>query len=532
MLNRFTSSLVARRSSLLSLAPAILFSWFAILSLFATNIHGTTINQVIEPLLFTTFVVVVIQIGLAFLTKKPTFAALISLTLVVTFFSFNSLTVIFGQWLEADQAKVAVWLLYILVAIVLVVMAMKSAGRQTTWPSIRFIKLISLVGIILLVGPLIQIVPGLFASSEARQQALQATQVLPVAHHSSLVAASQPDIYYIVLDRYASPKTQAEYYDYDNQQLIDYLAQKQFYLATDSNTNYPKTLFSLSSTLNLDYLQSLVDTQADGVSDTDTASVLMRNHKAGQIFKSLGYTYFHVGNYYELASNIEVADTNIMANWSDFITTSSFTRQLLETSYYPELAGLTTNYPLGLGFDQHYRWADFGQQQLLQATKQTGQKFVMTHLLMPHDPYVYDADCNLLQQPLQRWEISPANYIEQVKCANSRAMQAIDTILANSTQPPIIILQSDEGPEAMISPTGHHWKFDGASDTAIQERTQILNAYYFPDQNYSQLYPTITPVNSFRTVFRQYFNYDLPNLEDQTYLWPDKDHLFDFYLAP
>ena len=38
------------------------------------------------------------------------------------------------------------------------------------------------------------------------------------------------------------------------------------------------------------------------------------------------------------------------------------------------------------------------------------------------------------------------------------------------------------------------------------EQQGILNAYYFPGQDYHSLYPNITPVNSYRVIFNQFFN--------------------------
>jgi hypothetical protein len=54
-----------------------------------------------------------------------------------------------------------------------------------------------------------------------------------------------------------------------------------------------------------------------------------------------------------------------------------------------------------------------------------------------------------------------------------------------------------------------------------------LNAYYFPDQDYSQLYPSISPINSFRVVLDKYFggNYEL--LPDRHYYSP-WGYPFDF----
>ncbi len=46
----------------------------------------------------------------------------------------------------------------------------------------------------------------------------------------------------------------------------------------------------------------------------------------------------------------------------------------------------------------------------------------------------------------------------------------------------------------------------------------ILNAYYIPNEAASSLYPSITPVNSFRLIFDSYFGTDLGLLEDRNYL--------------
>jgi hypothetical protein len=45
----------------------------------------------------------------------------------------------------------------------------------------------------------------------------------------------------------------------------------------------------------------------------------------------------------------------------------------------------------------------------------------------------------------------------------------------------------------------------------------ILNAYYLPDFDHEQLYDEITPVNTFRVVFNQYFGTEYGLLRDQGY---------------
>ena len=76
----------------------------------------------------------------------------------------------------------------------------------------------------------------------------------------------------------------------------------------------------------------------------------------------------------------------------------------------------------------------------------------------------------------------------------------IDDILRNSKEPPIILLQADHS----LAPD-----FD-------DRRFNILNAYYLPDGGEGILYPTITPVNSFRIIFNQYFGANFPLIEDKS----------------
>jgi hypothetical protein len=59
--------------------------------------------------------------------------------------------------------------------------------------------------------------------------------------------------------------------------------------------------------------------------------------------------------------------------------------------------------------------------------------------------------------------------------------------------------------------------FDDIENTYLPERMSILNAYYFPKQAYQNLYPEITPVNSFRVILNQFFGSNLPLLDDFSY---------------
>jgi hypothetical protein len=74
----------------------------------------------------------------------------------------------------------------------------------------------------------------------------------------------------------------------------------------------------------------------------------------------------------------------------------------------------------------------------------------------------------------------------------------------------VIIIQGDHGP-------GGHLDWDSLENSCLWERTSILNAYYLLGSEASGLYPSISPVNSFRVVLNAYFGADMPLLPDRTY---------------
>ncbi|MBK8088639.1 MAG: hypothetical protein IPK31_12180 [Chitinophagaceae bacterium] len=47
-----------------------------------------------------------------------------------------------------------------------------------------------------------------------------------------------------------------------------------------------------------------------------------------------------------------------------------------------------------------------------------------------------------------------------------------------------------------------------------------LNSIYYPDEDYQNLYPSISPVNSFRAVLNKFFSSNLSLLKDSSIFIP------------
>jgi hypothetical protein len=155
----------------------------------------------------------------------------------------------------------------------------------------------------------------------------------------------------------------------------------------------------------------------------------------------------------------------------------------------------------------HVNSQNFILEQLPQISKDPDPTFTFVHLLIPHVPFVFSKDGNIVTDPLfyngkLSWpgddEHLKLGYANQVEYIDRKIVEIVKTILAQSKTPPIIIIHGDHG----------------LLDT---NRTEILNAYYLPGDGSLSLYPGITPVNSFRVIFNSYFGTDYPILPDISY---------------
>ncbi len=146
--------------------------------------------------------------------------------------------------------------------------------------------------------------------------------------------------------------------------------------------------------------------------------------------------------------------------------------------------------------------------------------FTLAHIVCPHPPYMFDRDGSLPSLRAVAARSKDASYVRQLEYVTKLTMRAVDAIIANSQTPPIIIIQSDHGSPApkfrKLWANVSVGRTAKEIDDSYEDRTAILNAYYFPGANNAGLYDTISPVNSFRVLFNDYFGAHYEMLPDTT----------------
>ena len=313
----------------------------------------------------------------------------------------------------------------------------------------------------------------------------------------------QPDIYYIVLDRYPSNTTLKNVYDFDNSEFTDYLTEKGFYVATESRCNYPSTALSLASSLNMEYINYMLEQGGKELFKKNIHNAL-QDYKVWRFLKKQGYQFIHFGSWYYPTIRNKHADKNI----NRFFFTEFLVILYKSTILYPFVESLD----IGLNREQWKRVV-YKFNQLSEIPDIKEPTFVFAHFLVPHEPFVVDQMGNYLKKRERVRRGLQTNYLNQLIYTNNKLKEFVNKVLSNSTSPAIIILQSDEGPRPLTNFVSQGEKID------LDAKLGILNAYYLPEQDYSAFYPTISPINSFPLIFNNYFNTELSLTPDKSYIY-------------
>ena len=325
-----------------------------------------------------------------------------------------------------------------------------------------------------------------------------------------------PNVYYIILDEYVSSKVLKDIFDFDNQDFISQLSARGFHVTENSHSNYANTFLSLTSSLNMEYVNYLADAVGVDSSDRKLSYQLYSDNNIMNIFKSFNYT---------------LVSSNPFSNYLTFSGLEICVDNQLNRQFQTVLWELTILNPIFTISERFYADRILCQFSELSNLHNSIEEpfFAYVHFLLPHKPYVFGPTGDLQVFQLRPTKIAEHErnfgYIDQVQFTNKKIIETIDKILLESDSPPIILLQGDHGTSTLLTQFSENWH--NKSDDSITERMSIFNAYYLPDQNTDLIYDSITPVNSFRLILNAHFNANYELLEDKNY-FSDYVHPYNF----
>jgi hypothetical protein len=365
-----------------------------------------------------------------------------------------------------------------------------------------------MMGIVLVVLPLLQIaghfVKDALFTFETRQQFQNSDETIP----DLVPPETLPDIYYIILDSHTRSDALQDDFGYDNTPYLDMLRDSGFYVAGCSRSNYSFTLGSLTTALNMDYLDKLLASS----SGQDNIWVLLKQSRVRQWLEEIGYKTVAFDTTYDWSrlSDADIylrlgSDAGIMQGVTPFeaILIKSTAGLILADSQSQLLRARfeQVNFPYSFYMSSQRFILD----QLPTVPSYPGPKFVFAHIIVPHPPFIFAPDGSLVDDPrYYDGENAMPNddsyidtgYVNQVQFIDQKIVEIVQTIIADSQVPPVIIIQGDHG-----------WRDDNRYG---------FNAYYLPGISNEEMpiYENISPINSFRIIFNAYFAAHLPLLED------------------
>ncbi|HEU4680513.1 MAG TPA: hypothetical protein VFS51_02125 [Gemmatimonadales bacterium] len=451
--------------------------------------------------------------------------ALITLVVVAYFAGFKALTrgIRSSPWLEVWDAwryADALSLILLLGIVTLVLRGRRPLNRATGF--------LNLTASILVLFPAVLLVR--FGVTTAGPPIVDAG---PIPQPRAMGRRdSTPDIYLIILDKYTGSRSLQANYAFDNTPFERFLRSRGFVVPSRAQANYVHTFLALASLLNWRYLDDLPERFGRDRSDWSLAYPLIEDSRTVRFLASRGYRFVFFPTAFAATRENRFADLNYPAPAT---IPSEFALGWMRSTPLPTLRRVVYGAARHAANPFPFRpeppaMFDRKFERLAQLPKKGGPLFVFAHLLLPHEPYVYDRTCRHLEPywPVEDQGVEEpllkAAYVEQIECLNRKLTRLVDRLIAESRQPPIIILQADHGHGRNGRNQPH--LAEVPPDRAA-ERADIFAAYYVPPVVEAALHDSISPVNVSRALFSRLFDLPLPPLEDATY-WSAHDRPYDF----
>jgi len=331
---------------------------------------------------------------------------------------------------------------------------------------------------------------------------------------SGTALAGQPDMFVILLDGYPRADVLDYAFGHDNSPFTDALEERGFEVATASHSDYLWTHVSVPSALNLAYVEqipAMVEIIEGRVPRQPTLRTTIADNAAFEQARRHGYTTVAVGAGFE-----EVAPRRADV-YVDGGQLNEFEISLIASTFAGQIvAAVAPDFASGQQRDRILHNLEVLPEIAVRARAEP--VLVFAHVPAPHQPVVFGHDGDpvsvpisgsfFADSPFERGEEQGEfldRYRAQLPYLNERVLDAIDGILENADQPPVIVLFADHGSASAVN-----WNatlIQDADPARLLERTGTLFAALTPE--HSDVFPDdISPVDIFRLLFDAYLGTD------------------------
>ena len=316
---------------------------------------------------------------------------------------------------------------------------------------------------------------------------------------------NKPNIYFIILDEYAGFIQLKNDFNFDNSNFSIELEKRDFFVGNESFSNYPNTSLSVPSIMNMIYFDFIPDKLGKDSKNIRVVEKMINENNVMKILQANGYKITTLDGVVGRIPNTYLADITLCSSIFDI---NPDIRKNFALVYVP-IVGLQE-----LVFSEVIRsklecsfsaLIDFNEDP-------KNPDFVVAHLRFPHSPYIYDSFGNSISIN-DRGDKNA--YLEQLKFANKKTLEIIDSIQERSSEN-IIIIVSDHGYRYYIN-------YENPTIDDYIRGFNNLSAYYLPGE---EKYETIALVNIFPIIFNSYLEMNYEILDNRQ-IWHSPEKPFD-----
>lgn len=333
--------------------------------------------------------------------------------------------------------------------------------------------------------------------------------------------AARPHFFLLVLDKYTGSGSLRANYGYDNTPFERSLEARGFVVSRGAWANYVHTFLALAAMLNWNYLTEPAESLDAANSGREPIYARIEDNQTWRALKTLGYQFIFVPSAFALTADNRFADRRVQHPQD--VPREFETVWLRTTMLYPFTERWCAHARCFRGLLPHAHESsesfDWKFEALGRLASSDTPLFVFAHLALPHEPYIYAADCRHVRPYWPERDDgadeakAKAAYVAQLQCVNRTLERLIDE-LDRGTHPAIIAIQSDHGHGRMglYIPA-----LTDAAPDRVAERLDILAAYRLPGAPDGLVGDSTGPVNAMRAIMRHFYGYDLSPLAERSW---------------
>ena len=334
-------------------------------------------------------------------------------------------------------------------------------------------------------------------------------------HKSELVLTpisekNKMPVYIVVLDEYAGDRVLQTDYQFNNVYFKDRMTRLGFGDIKQTKSNYPLTVYSIASLLNMDYLPESVLTKKYAYGYKYGLGAI-RNNQLTDIFSHWGYD---INNYsfFDMKEAPAFFSNRIWGGGIRPVTSRCMNVRL----YKHFVAFADKNH---FGWFQHFE-INHNYKHIFDVLRLTTIReidkgkpsFNYLHFMSPHKPFLFDSVGNKLDKEklaaYDQNDLQQKAYIWSVKKLNQLIFEWSKSIINKHNGNVVILILSDHGPYLK----------------KLKARSlDNLCLVYSPSGNYEAWYSGITNVNQGRILLNQIFNQNISLLKDTSFQLKTKD---------